>query len=127
MQSLILLLTLWHDLCILLLLLIRVNQAPKDDVEDDNLEAMTRGKRQNAAEMTSPGDPDDIKSFNPEIKTNHYESKGTYVCELVGEQRRLLRRRRSDDVIGLGEHVENSLLAFINKSKSISTIKLHQH
>jgi hypothetical protein len=67
--------------------------------------------------MTSPGDPDEIKCFNPEIKTNHYESKGTYVCELVGEQRRLLRRRRSDDVIGLGEHVENSLLAFINKTR----------
>ena len=105
------------------MLLIQVNQSPKDDVEDDNLEAMTRGKRNYAAEMTSPGDPDEIKSFNPEMKTNHYESKGTYVCELVGEQRRLLRRRRSDNGIRLGEHVENSLLAFINKSKSIGTIK----
>jgi HEAT repeat protein len=95
----------------------KVNQAPKDDVEDDNLEAMTRGKRNYAAEMTSPGDPDEIKSFNPEMKTNHYESKGTYVCELVGEQRRLLRRRRSDNGIRLGEHVENSLLAFINKTR----------
>ncbi|CAI8041977.1 hypothetical protein GBAR_LOCUS23305 [Geodia barretti] len=67
--------------------------------------------------MTSPGDPDEIKCFNPEIKTNHYESKGTYVCELVGEQRRLLHRRRSDNSIRLGEHVENSLLAFINRTR----------
>ena len=102
-------------------------KAPKDDVEEDNLEAMTRGKRHDASEMTSAGDPHEIKSFNPDIKTNHYESKGTYTCELVGEQRRLLRRRRSDNSIRLGEHVENSLLAFINKSKSIGTIKLHQH
>ena len=100
------------------ILFIQANLTPKDDVEDDTLEAMPRGQRHDASEMASPGDPDEIKSFNPEMKTNHYESKGTYVCDLVGTQR---RRRRSDDGIKQGEYVENSLLAFINKGKSIGS------
>ena len=65
--------------------------------------------------MTSPGDPDEIKCFNPEIKTNHYESKGTYVCELVGEQRRLLHRRRSDNSIRLAGGTCGKLALGIHK------------
>ena len=67
--------------------------------------------------MASPGDPDEIKTFDSTMKTNHYEAEGTYTVELVGEQRRLRRRRRSDDYVNPEEHVEHSLLAFINHSK----------
>ena len=96
----------------------RMNE--QDDVEEDSLEGVLRGKRDDEAEeMASPGDPDEINSFDPSMKTNHYESTGTYICELVGEQRRLKRDKRSDDSMNPEEYVETSLLAFINKSKSL--------
>ena len=63
-----------------------------------------------------PEDPDNIKTYDPDMKTNHYESKGSYTLELVG-QRRLLRRRRSEGNADWSNAVENSLLAFINQSK----------
>ena len=63
-----------------------------------------------------PEDPDDIVTYDPEMKTNHYESKGSYTLELVG-QRRLLRRRRSERNIDLSNVFESSLLAFINQSE----------
>ena len=88
------------------------NKDPADDTQDDNLEIQPRGKR--AEPTTSPGDPDEIETYQPSLKTNHYESKGTYVVELVGEKRRLLRLRRSVDE---DNYVETSLLAFINQSK----------
>ena len=66
--------------------------------------------------MDTPNDPDDTKSYDPTIVTNHYESKGSYTVELVGQQRRLLRLRRSSGV-DLSGAIENSLLAFINHSK----------
>ena len=67
--------------------------------------------------MDTPNDPDDTKSYDPTLVTNHYESKGSYTVELVGQQRRLLRLRRSSGV-DLSGAVENSLLAFINHSKT---------
>ena len=66
--------------------------------------------------MITPEDPNEIKTFDPNMKTNHYESEGSYTLELVG-QRRLLRQRRSGDPMDLTQAVESSLLAFINHSK----------
>ena len=67
--------------------------------------------------MKSPGDPDEIKTFDPSLKTNHYEAQGSYTVEMVGEQRRLMRLRRSDDRIHEDDQVEHSLLGYINESK----------
>ena len=85
-------------------------------MEEDILEGGARKKRGYSDEDTAPHDPDDITSYDPTIETNHYESKGTYTVEMVGEQRRLLRLRRSSDNTDFSEAVENSLLAFINNS-----------
>ena len=78
--------------------------------------------------MDTPNDPDDTKSYDPTLVTNHYESKGSYTVELVGQQRRLLRLRRSSGV-DLSGAVENSLLAFINHSKTLlySQLSHSQH
>ena len=88
------------------------NRSPEDDIEEDILEAEQRCRR----DTSTPEDPDDIKTYDPDMKTNHYESKGTYTLELVG-QRRLLRRRRSEGNADWSNAVENSLLAFINQSE----------
>ena len=88
---------------------------PENDVADDSLETELRKKREES--MPSPADPDEIESFEPSMKTNHFESKGSFVVELVDEQHRLMRQKRSENRINHSEHVETSLLAFINKSK----------
>ena len=62
-----------------------------------------------------PQDPDNIKTYNATLKTNHYEAKGAYTLELVGQRR--LRRKRSENPVDLSNAVESSLLAFINHSK----------
>ena len=88
------------------------NRSPEDDIEEDILEAEQRRRR----DTSMPEDPDDIKTYDPDMKTNHYESKGSYTLELVG-QRRLLRQRRSKGSADWSNAVENSLLAFINESE----------
>ena len=88
------------------------NRSPEDDIEEDILEAEQRRRR----DTSMPEDPDDIKTYDPDMKTNHYESKGSYTLELVG-QRRLLRQRRSKGNADWSNAVENSLLAFINESE----------
>ena len=88
------------------------NRSPEDDIEEDILEAEQRRRR----DTSMPEDPDDIKTYDPDMKTNHYESKGSYTLELVG-QRRLLRRKRSKGNADWSNAVENSLLAFINESE----------
>ena len=88
------------------------NRSPEDDTEEDILEAEQRRRR----DTSMPEDPDDIKTYDPDMKTNHYEAKGSYTLEFVG-QRRLLRRRRSEGNIDWSNAVENSLLAFINQSE----------
>ena len=88
------------------------NKSPSDDIEEDILEAEQKRKR----DTDEPQDPDDIKTYDPSIKTNHYESKGSYTLELVG-QRRLLRHRRSERSIASNNVFESSLLAFINQSE----------
>ena len=93
-----------------------MNKTLEDDVEEDILEAGARKKRGYNDEDITPHDPDDITSYDPTIETNHYESKGTYTVEMVGEKRRLLHLRRSSAGTDLSEAVENSLLAFINHS-----------
>ena len=59
--------------------------------------------------MKSPGDPDEVKTFDPSLKTNHYEAQGSYTVELVGEQRRLMRLRRSDDHIHEDDHCDSQI------------------
>ena len=63
-----------------------------------------------------PQDPDDIKTYDPDMKTNNYEANGSYTLELVG-QRRLIRRRRREGNVDSSNAVESSLLAFINQSE----------
>ena len=90
------------------------NKTPGSDIEEDILEAQNRRKRYYT---DSSQDPDAIQTFDPNLKTNHYETEGSYTLELVG-QRRLLRQRRSAYGVDLTNAVQNSLLAFINHSKS---------
>ena len=59
---------------------------------------------------------DEVKTYDPEMKTNYYESTGNYSLELVG-QRRLLRFRRSEGNVDMSNAIESSLLAFINQSE----------
>ena len=94
-------------------LLQQENKTPEDDIQEDNMEAEGRRKR---GSMTAPNDVDEIKTYDPNMKTNHYESKGSYTLELVGEQR-LLRTKRAADYVDLSEVAESTLLAFINHSK----------
>ena len=86
---------------------------PEDDIEEDNMEAEGRKKRES---MTTPNDVDGIKTYDPNMKTNHYESQGSYTLELVGQQQ-LLRAKRTADYVDLSEAAESTLLAFINHSK----------
>ena len=87
-----------------------------DDSEGDSLVANSVGKRE------ADGD----ESYDPNMKTNYYESKGSYTVDLVG-QRRLLRRTRSvKDHLDLPEAVESSILAFINHSESVTIIIITQ-
>ena len=90
------------------------NKTPEDDIEEDNMEAEGRRKREES--MTTPNDVDEIKTYDPNMKTNHYESNGSYTLELVGQQR-LLRAKRAADYVDLSEAAESTLLAFINHSK----------
>ena len=85
--------------------------SPEDDVEEDILEAEGKRKR----DVSMPQDPDNIKTYDAALKTNHYESQGAYTLELVGQRR--LRRKRSDNSVDLSNAVESSLLAFINHSE----------
>ena len=91
---------------------VQENNSPSDDVEEDILEAEGKRKR----DATGPADPDDIKTYDPDMKTNHYESKGSYKVDLVG-QRRLLRHRRNADHVDLSNAVVSTLLSFINQSE----------
>ena len=89
------------------------NITPEDDIQEDNLEAVGRRKRES---MTAPNDVDEIKTYDPNMKTNHFESQGSYTLELVGQQQ-LLRAKRAADYVDLSEVAESTLLAFINHSK----------
>lgn len=95
------------------------NTTPEDDVEEDILEAGARRRRDDSGEyQETPQDPDDITSYDATMTTNHYESTGSYTVEMVGEQRRLFRLKRSSNGgMDLANAVENSLLAFINDSE----------
>ena len=94
--------------------MLQENKTPKDDIEEDNMEAVGRRKREES--MTAPNDVDEIKTFDPNMKTNNYEAKGSYTLELVGQQR-LLRAKRAADYVDLSEAAESTLLAFVNHSK----------
>ena len=89
------------------------NKSPEDDIQDDVLETESRQKREDGSDTTN--DPDEIKTFDSSFKTNHFEAEGSYTVELVGEQRRLLRRRRS--IRDTSNSVETSLMAYVNQSK----------
>ena len=89
------------------------NKTPEDDIQEDNMEAEGRRKRES---MTAPNDVDEIKTYDPNMKTNHYESNGSYTLELVGQQQLLLQKRDAD-YVDFSEAAESTLLAFINHSK----------
>ena len=77
------------------------------------LEAEIRHRR----DENGPNDPDDVKSYDPNLKTNHYSAKGRYTVQLVG-QRRVSRRRRH--TTSLTNMVESNLLGYINQSKLLN-------
>ena len=82
------------------------------DSEADSLVADRMGKREAG----------DDESYDRDMKTNYYESKGSYTIDLVG-QRRLVRRTRSvKDHLNLPDAVESSILAFINHSESVAVL-----
>ena len=88
------------------------NTSPQDDVEGDSL--VSEGRRKTRAEAA---DPDEIKSYDPDMVTNYYESKGSYSMDMVG-QRRILRHARSvEDHLKLPEAMESSILTVFNHSE----------
>ena len=91
---------------------LKENNGLEDDMESDNLESQIRGRRDASEE---PNEPDDIRSYDPNLKTNHYSSKGSYTIELVG-QRRLSRNRRHTEREPT-DMVASTLLGFINQSE----------
>ena len=108
----------WCKRCLVIFDLVQQeNKTPEDDIEEDDMEAEGRRKRES---MTAPNDVDEIKTYDPNLKTNHFESQGSYTLELVGRQR-LLRTKRAADYVDLSEAAESSLLAFINHSKFTNT------
>lgn len=80
------------------------------------MEAEEKRKRR---ETTEEGNPEEIKSFDPNVKMNHFEAKGSYTMELVGQLRILRHTRSIEDRLQLPEAVESTLLVFINQSKCI--------
>ena len=61
-----------------------------------------------------------MKTYNPDIKTNRFESKGSYTIDLVGQRSLLRRTRNVKDHVDLQEAVESSILASINHSESVT-------
>ena len=80
-------------------------------MEEDSLES--EGKRKRGADAS---DPDTMKSYDPGMKTNHYESKGAFSLVLVGQRRILRRAKRTVSHLELPDATKSSLLAFINHS-----------
>lgn len=91
-----------------------MNKTPLEDTEVDNLEGQERRKG-----GTVPNDPDKIKSYDANIKTNQFESKGSYSLKLVGkEQVFQYKRSAEDDDMDRSELMESSLLAIYNHCES---------
>ena len=82
------------------------------DSEGDSLVADRVGKRE----------ADDDESYNPNMETNYYESKGLYTIDLVGQRRLVRRTRNVKDHLNLPDAVESSILAFINHSESVTVL-----
>ena len=96
-------------------IIMQKNTSPQDDVEGDSL--VSEGRRKTRAEPVEAADPDEIKSYDPDMETNYYESKGSYSMDMVG-QRRILRHTRSvEDHLELPEAMESSILAVFNHSE----------
>ena len=91
-------------------------------MESDNLESQHRGRR-DASE--GPNEPDDIRSYDPNLKTNHYSAKGSYTIELVGQQR-LSRNRRHTEREST-DIVASTLLGFINQSEYFNSYVIQRH
>ena len=96
---------------------VKKNEGPKDDTEVDNLEAEYRRKRGTSGYTSQPQqDPEKIKTYDPNLETNHYETKGSYTLRLVGQLRIGSRQKRSMEQTDFTTMVESSLLGFINTS-----------
>ena len=61
-------------------------------------------------------DPEKIKTYDPNLETNFYETKGSYTLRLVGQLRINSRQRRSMGETDLTNMEQSSLLGFINQS-----------
>ena len=96
------------------------NESPQDDIEEDTLEAQERNTRETDPETS---DPDEIETYDSDMKTNHYESKGSYSIDLVGQQRMLRNARSAEDYLEHSDMMESSMLAFINHSQLIIEAK----
>ena len=101
---------------------LKENSGPEDDMESDNLESQQRSRRDASEESN---EPDDIRSYDPNLKTNHYSSKGSYTIELVG-QRRLSRNRRHTEREPT-DMVASTLLGFINQSELFHSYVIQAH
>ena len=84
----------------------------KADVEEDSLEAETGRKRRDAEASAK-----EVPSYDPSVDINHFEAKGSYTLDLIGERRVSRHARSTEDYLQLPEAVESNLLAFINSSK----------
>lgn len=82
------------------------------DVESDSLEAEANRKRRNVEAFIAQR-----PSYDPTVNINHFEAKGSYSLDLIGQQRVSRRTRSTEDHLQLPEVVESNLLAFINHSK----------
>ena len=84
----------------------------KADVERDSLEAEAGRKRRDAEASAA-----NVPSYDPSVNINHFEAKGSYTLDLIGQRRVSRHARSTKDHLQLPEAVESNLLAFINNSK----------
>ena len=84
----------------------------KADIEEDSLEAEAGRKRRDVEASAAK-----VPSFDPNVDINHFEAKGSYTLDLIGQRRVSRHARSTQDHLQLPEAVESNLLAFINNSK----------
>jgi hypothetical protein len=104
-------------------------KSKEDGIEEDDLEGEFRRKRDTNEPVTSSAsastskttktqqDPEKSKTYDPNLETNRYETKGSYTLRLVGQLRIGSRQRRSMEQTDFTTMVESSLLGFINTTR----------
>ena len=91
-----------------------VVQKNNTDIETDNLEE----EHENVHKRATLDDPNEgsTNSYDSTLRTQYYESEGTYEVHLVA-QRRSLRIKKSEEHLYFLKGVKTSLLGSINHSK----------